>query len=326
MNNVHHRDRGRRRGFTLIELLVVIAIIAILIALLLPAVQQAREAARRTQCKNNLKQIGLALHNYHDTFSMFPCYEILEINHGSGHEYKTGWVTQILPYLDQGNLQGLYDYDYTWMAQENAHVVTRKLPAFECPSTPGGTGLIDTDHFATEYTAINPTVKGWSSDYAGNCGHRASLLLPAEASDKNLRKGFFVRAYPVQPQKFRDILDGTTNTVAVWESNGRDKVYLFNKIWNDTSGTPLKVSPDNCSWASGNAFWLQSWSRDGTTNGGSYVVNATNKNSQPYSFHTGGIQVLMADGSVHFISDSIHNLTFIHLLTSQAGEVVDTGF
>ncbi|MCC9606195.1 DUF1559 domain-containing protein [Blastopirellula sp. JC732] len=314
---------NRYAGFTLVELLVVIAIIGVLIALLLPAVQQAREAARRMQCTNNLKQIGLALHNYHDTFGKFPCYEYLDLNNWAGYEYKSGWVSNILPYLEEGNLQGQYDFDYTWMHANNANVVTRRLPAFECPSTPGGTGLIDTDNFAAEYTSINSTVKGWSADYAGNSGQRATLLLP-NLQTADGRKGFFVRAYPVRPQGFRDITDGTTHTIAVWESAGRDKVYLFGSLWTETDGTPIKVSPDNCAWASGNSYFMQSWSRDGTANAGSYVVNATNKNSQPYSFHPGGVNVLAVDGSVHFVAETIKSLTYLALVTPAQGEVIES--
>src|SRR5262245_60347417 len=103
------RRFGRRRGFTLIELLVVIAIIAVLIALLLPAVQQAREAARRTQCRNNLKQIGLALHNYHDVFSIFPPGN-LQIGECCNADNEITWAISILPYIEQTNLQNQYNF------------------------------------------------------------------------------------------------------------------------------------------------------------------------------------------------------------------------
>ncbi|MCC9601303.1 DUF1559 domain-containing protein [Stieleria sp. JC731] len=326
MYRVKVSNESKRRGFTLVELLVVIAIIGMLVGLLLPAVQAAREAARRMQCSNNMKQVGLALHNYHSAFRKFPCYEILDLSAWRGHEYKSGWVSSLLPFFEEGNRLDDYDFDYTWFHEENQDVVARRLPMFECPSSPGGTQKIYTNSFNSEFTAVNPDVEAWSSDYAGNCGHRATLLLPEESRDKQRRKGFFVRAYPVQPQKFRDMLDGTSNTVAVWESAGRHSVYLFGKLWIDeTTGQPIPVSPDNCAWASGNAFWLQSWSHDGIANGGSSVVNATNRNSQPYSFHEGGVHLLMVDGSVQYLTESVNNLTFIHMLTSQAREQVNLG-
>src|SRR6476661_8060061 len=122
--------RSLRRGFTLIELLVVIAIIAVLVALLLPAVQQAREAARRSQCKNNLKQIGLALHNYHDVNGCFPPAYIADENGKPMHS----WRVLILPYLDQAALHTEYNFSEPWDGPNNSRLLARRPAVYACPS------------------------------------------------------------------------------------------------------------------------------------------------------------------------------------------------
>ena len=130
-----------RTGFTLIELLVVIAIIAVLIALLLPAVQQAREAARRSQCKNNLKQMGLALHNYHDTYNRFPLPGLLCVNPGAspgvgGLLTTSNWTLATLPYNDQAPVYNAYNLNYSAWQPVNTAAVQTRLPVYLCPSTP----------------------------------------------------------------------------------------------------------------------------------------------------------------------------------------------
>lgn len=309
------RDR-RVAGFTLIELLVVIAIIAVLISLLLPAVQQAREAARRTACKNNLHQIGLALQNYHETHQCFPAYTFMYTNWPI-YEKISGWVTNILPNLEQWQLYNDYDFQLSYVAVGNAPVVTERLIVMQCPSTPGGTGLLDRNSFNSEVElVINPGAKAMTADYAGNNGFVNPSLLPVESADKFRRAGFFKRTgYPLPVNRIGEIGDGASSTVAVWESAARDRVYLFGKRW---PGQP--TFGEHNAWAGNNAFFCYGWNRDGTRYG-PYAINATNYLAQPYSFHSGGAMILMADGSVHFLSENMNTITFYGLLTADNGDI-----
>jgi len=178
----------RYRGFTLIELLVVIAIIAILIALLLPAVQQAREAARRTQCKNNMRQIGLSLHNYQSTHSVFPI-GVLGTNGNVNANHKlTTWQTFILPFVEQSALYNQYDFNVRFDHANNADVVIEKLSVYLCPSQP-------------QDQIVNNQYG--PSHYAGNAGTEPG------ADDGLL--------FPLSSTRFRDVTDGTSNTIAAGE-------------------------------------------------------------------------------------------------------------
>ena len=168
----------RRRAFTLIELLVVIAIIAVLIALLLPAVQQAREAARRSQCKNNIKQIGLALHNYHDTFSVFPYAEMMGSGQAAGvvaNIRNQNGLVQLLPYLDQAPLYNTFNFSAPFgkyqvagtastvvVPAANLAASTTKLAVFTCPSD---SGIATLDDDSTYYGCSTGATKSYKSSY-----------------------------------------------------------------------------------------------------------------------------------------------------------------
>ncbi|MFG0334479.1 MAG: DUF1559 domain-containing protein, partial [Maioricimonas sp. JB049] len=183
-------DPSRRcgRGFTLIELLVVIAIIAILIALLLPAVQQAREAARRTSCRNNIRQFGLALHNYQSAHRLFPPGVLGTSGSRSDGHLLTTWQTLILPALEQRVLSRQYNFDVRFDDPANAEVVKTTMSVFLCPSQPED-GLVDDRYGNSHYAAAAGTTPG--------------------ADDGVL--------FPLSSTRFRDMTDGTSNTIAIGE-------------------------------------------------------------------------------------------------------------
>jgi len=342
-------SRARNRAFTLIELLVVIAIIAILIALLLPAVQQAREAARRTQCKNNLKQLGLAFHNYHDTFQTFPKPAILGLTVGSGLEIRqaASWGTLLLPYLDQGPVYNLYNTNSSPFDPSNVIATETVLNAFLCPSTPRSNNVL-------EYTIPSGTVlgggfpgtatdnyfRGGASDYSTLNGMFDDFAIAANGSP-SARRGWgtwSIRVLDVPSFsdggdgcRIRDITDGTSNTIQVAEVANR------NELWRDGKLVPLTDPEAQAQAISGGGAWADVFSGenwvagrlyDGTDSGssdggGPCAVNCSNfRGAGLYSWHTGGAQILLCDGSVRFISENLSQTVLGALITSQSGEVV----
>lgn len=200
-------SRGRiRAGFTLIELLVVISIISALIALLLPAVQQAREAARVSQCKNNLKQFGIALHNFHETYSELP-----EGNSAKDDLYHS-WGTRLLPHLDQAPLFARYDFSKPWLdvttpPNGNLGLATVNLPVFLCPST--GHDFAG----ATDYGGIyGSSLSGLPFSHSAGGAFDSGVLLAV---------GFDLPERRKERISFADVTDGLSNTIAIGEDAGR---------------------------------------------------------------------------------------------------------
>lgn len=322
------------RGFTLIELLVVIAIIAILIALLLPAVQQAREAARRTQCKNNLKQLGLALHNYEGTYGMFPA---SRINISSPAVFQQTWNVMVLPFIEQPNMYQRYNFNVSWFSTANDAVTTVQLPAFVCPSTPGSRPLPTTALYSdiTGSTRSDQPIWGYN-DYGSVNAVRNAFIVSSGLPSIGTKDAMGGLGRGPGGTRIRDITDGTSNTMLIAEDAGRPQQYIGRikgsnpRVGNVAFGTPFIA--DGWGWADiNNGFSIDGANTAGLQNNtsgsgtttiiGTCIMNCTN-DSEMYSFHIGGAQVLLADGSVRFLSENMSGANMVGLVTLQGGEVV----
>ena len=302
---------GVRTGFTLIELLVVIAIIATLVSILLPAVQQAREAARRSSCKNNLKQIGLAFHNFESTYSYLPTSLRPPSNvAGAAEQSRVAVLTELLPYLEQSAIFDKYDRKINWNTGTNIPLSQQKIPAYMCPSSPDA-GNLDTAPpgsnpvfipdiaSATDYSPIYGIATGVFTQTLGLAAAPEQYRDPESVfagvtPPYTYVRGFFPKNATINPTtgtqsqqgfKFRDVTDGLSNTLAIAESSGRPFVYVRGRKL--TGGNALADTDPS----SANTDRLNSggWSRPatdimiygGTTQatgvlGGPVAINATN--------------------------------------------------
>jgi prepilin-type N-terminal cleavage/methylation domain-containing protein len=298
--------RDDRRGFTLIELLVVIAIIAVLIALLLPAVQAAREGARRAGCQNNLKQIGLAFHNYHASNDVFAIGYIAWPNANTNVTSPGwGWASAILPTMEQGVLYNATNISLPIEDPSNLTTRTTMLSVFVCP----------TDRFTGLFTVTDvnnqPITQAWTNSYAGNFGRDVNIANnPASGNGMLMRNLAF---------GVRDVTDGTSQTILVGE---RGSVLtqvpwagaINNGICRVTPGSPslstrTKTAP------------VEPLARADTGTGGT----STNLFFDPddfYSPHPAGIYFLRVDGSALFIKSSINASVYGGLCSRNLGEIV----
>jgi len=344
--------RLKKKGFTLIELLVVIAIIAILVALLLPAVQQAREAARRAECKNKLKQIGLAYHNYHETHKMFPGHPVAcngASSSGTSPDCWEGWsgLSMMLPFLDNGPLYKKAGFGKYWNhtpngdgPQDNRAVARTQIAAFWCPSDPASNNNDGTPEGSTSYCASGGPMATWSAGRNTN--------------------GMFTLYWG---RRMRDITDGTSNTIMYSEvklgnnSNTRDDTWrvhtagalTFSGTGHSRRGLADQATVDavvayynSCAaqlvsgggngsndqsgraWASGRVFWGPWFNTLMTPNKGPHCDQdgsvTTMDLKTASSYHPGGVHVLLADGSTQFVSETIDHIVWIGAGTIKGGD------
>lgn len=312
-----HAARPRHQAFTLIELLVVIAIIAILIGLLLPAVQKVRESAARMSCQNNLKQFGLAMHNYESSNGRLP---LSRPRDQVGN--RMSWTIVVLDYIEQGNLARFYDKNVAWNTGTNVTTGQQRIPIFACPSAPpaprraaAGTG-----------TALDGTVQG-SFDYLvlHRLRHRFYTANGITNPGGTIDHDGALNANTETP--ITGISDGTSNTLMFVENAGRPNWYVLGR----DQGTILP-RPEGFGWTDPDGGAGSMDGTDSTTgaingsNGTGRCIMNCNNDSEPYSMHTGGINVCLADGSVRFLRSSISAATFAALCTAKAGDVLGNDY
>ena len=324
-NRTAPKARHVQGAFTLVELLVVIAIIGVLIALLLPAVQAAREAANRAQCTNNLKQLGLAFHNYHDSFRTFP----LGSHTGyHGSSYNMSWPARIMPYIEQGTrweameefapnpIQRLQPWRSDAPPHNGSSEIWGPVPGFSCPSSALGDRSPDMQFWASHSIALTWLPQHGALHYRGSMGAFDSDKFTIHSPTNQWNWLDNGTLYPESAVRFQDIIDGTTNTILLGESSSSEGWSATTK-WNWGGIQP---------WT-----WGMYWYVDGRRLGIDkknvrYPINyrgSFGANDTPYtSYHPGGINVLLADGSVRFVGETLDHRVLYALASRKSREPI----
>jgi prepilin-type N-terminal cleavage/methylation domain-containing protein/prepilin-type processing-associated H-X9-DG protein len=364
----------RRDGFTLIELLVVIAIIAVLISLLLPAVQQAREAARRTQCQNNMKQLGLAALNFESTYKAMPYNAITKNNSQfpyipfdpngpdaptpgvvGGTQGRCSGMVPILPFLDQTAVASVYCFNKDWSDPSNVGALNLRFSIMQCPSTPTpgvvtyptnaanyitpansnaafappATGSTTTNTLgATLYATTKTTPSGWVGDYAG----MGQIKTTKNAAGAEIAFTNTLISVPFAGTGSKGataqngltslgaVTDGMSNTTLYSERAGKMMQYYSAHV-----ADPTVAIQTGAIWADAdNRITVTGTSADGKSSfgSGSCMMNCNNQQGDVYSFHTGGANIVFADGHVKFVSQNIDMNVLVAMVTRGGGEVI----
>lgn len=329
-----HKSSQQRYGFTLVELLVVIAIIGVLMGLLLPAVQMAREAARRASCANNVRNLGLAALNYESGKKSLPPSIFVNLGFPPGAPGQPGFpfpgivhnsLAYLLPYLEQSNIADRYNMLLPWFAPQNLPALQNNIPTFVCPSTPGGGNrrISGSFSFGASFAFTNLGVTDYATCSSINPGSITFFGYPAGTAQLTLvsamgpeLKGAGVAPLLGENPRGRSALalitDGLSNTILYCEDAGRPE------FWVKGTRDPNRSNNDGA-WGDHQADYGLDGAVSGTTTApGNCVINCHNDN-ETYAFHPGGAQHVFADGSTGFLSDEITPQVYAALITAQGG-------
>jgi hypothetical protein len=311
----------------------------VLVGLLLPAVQAAREAARRMQCGNNLKQIGLSLHNYESAFQVWPA-QSSGPSQGPNFVAKRGsWFTAVLPFVEQDGLFKSFNGGHHWHDPENKTAVSIEVPTLRCPSVPDRRGfewtvLVNYANATTTTATLSPRAfyDGATTDYTnvGGIGTQLNAVLPASQRLNDPLNCGILKSTAV---KLSDVLDGLSNTILVIECAGRPELFQIGRLvgdgatpktWSGTSAVN-RPFPTGGVWASHNkGFIIDGAQPNGNTaiRPGTCSISCSNDN-EVYSFHVGGAHTLLADGSVRFLTSSLPIEMLAALASRNGQEIID---
>ena len=315
--------RRPRPGFTLVELLVVIAIIAILVSLLLPAVQAAREAARRSQCQNNIRQLGIAAHNYHDATRKLPS----SVRPGGLTSLpRIAGLTFLLPFIEEQDLYARYDQTKNWSDPLNLPVTSKPVASFLCPSSP-----------EPERLDGLPEASPWQANLVAVTDYSPTISVDQRLKGANLVSEAGSGMLPKNGKPaFKDVRDGLSKTIMYAESAGRPYLYRQNNKVGELPAHRVNAG----GWARpASDFSVDGSSFDGVSFPGPCAMNCTNGEdvgssafpvpyygsegtAEAYAFHAGGGNFAFGDASVHFLNADIDIREFARLVTRGGGEIV----